>query len=77
MANMQERLNSAVDQAETDTGLLHDMVHGDDAKLVPTENGDVPSIAKVIKDIRNQIHGNTSDLVERAETAAEIATDCY
>lgn len=75
MANMQERLNSAVEQAETDTGLLHDMVHGDDAKLVPTENGDVPSIAKVIKDIRNQIHGNTSDLVERAEMAAEIATE--
>ena len=73
--NMQERLNSAVDMAETDTGLLHDIVHGDETKLVPTENGDVPSVAKVIKDIRDQIHGNTTDLVKQAETAAIMATE--
>lgn len=28
MPNMQERLNAAVDRAEVDTGLLHEVVHG-------------------------------------------------
>ena len=52
MPNMQERLNAAVDRAEVDTGLLHEVVHGDMATEVDTEGGKVPSVAKAINDIR-------------------------
>lgn len=52
MPNMQERLNSAVDRAEVDTGLLHEVVHGDITTVVDTEGGKVPSVAKAINDIR-------------------------
>lgn len=52
MPNMQERLNAAVDRAEVDTGLLHEVVHGDIATEVDTEGGKVPSVAKAINDIR-------------------------
>ncbi len=52
MPNMQERLNAAVDMAEVDTGLLHEVVHGDITTEVDTEGGKVPSVAKAINDIR-------------------------
>lgn len=52
MPNMQERLNAAVDRAEVDTGLLHEVVHGDIATEVDTEGGKVPAVAKAINDIR-------------------------
>lgn len=75
MPNMQERLDAAVDKAEVDTGLLHDVVHGSITTEVTTEGGKVPSVAKVIHDIRESIHSETSDLVGQAQTAATIATE--
>ena len=74
MANMQERLETAVSQTETDSGLFHEIVHGNETLTVLTENGNVPSISKTIKDIRDSIHGQTSDLVGIAQNAAETAT---
>ncbi len=52
MPNMQERLNAAVDRAEVDTGLLHEVVHGSVSTEVDTESGKVPSVAKAINDIQ-------------------------
>lgn len=52
MPNMQERLNAAVDKAEVDTGLLHEVVHGSKTSTITTEGGDVPSVAKVLEDMR-------------------------
>ena len=52
MPNMQERLDAAVDKAEVDTGLLHDVVHGSITTVVSTEGGKVPSVAKVLNDMR-------------------------
>lgn len=75
MANMQERLETAVSQTETDSGLFHNIVHGSDTQTVPTETGDVPSVAKAIKDMRDLLHGQTSDLVGTAEMAAQTATE--
>lgn len=74
MGNMQERLETAVSQTEIDSGLFHNIVHGTETQTVSTENGDVPSVSKAIKDIRDSIHGQTSDLVGIAQNAAETAT---
>lgn len=52
MPNMQERLDAAVDKAEVDTGLLHNVVHGSITTEVTTEGGKVPSVAKVLNDMR-------------------------
>lgn len=52
MPNMQERLDAAVNKAEVDTGLLHNVVHGSIATEVDTEGGKVPSVAKVLNDMR-------------------------
>ena len=52
MPNMQERLDAAVDKAEVDTGLLHKVVHGSKTTTVTTEGGKVPSVAKVLEDMR-------------------------
>ena len=56
MPNMQERLDAAVDKAEVDTGLLHNVVHGSITTEVTTEGGKVPSVAKVLNDIPPLIH---------------------
>ena len=52
MPNMQERLDAAVDKAEVDTGLLHTIVHSSITTEVTTEGGKVPSVAKVLNDMR-------------------------
>ncbi len=74
MPNMQERLNAAVDRAEVDTGLLHEIVHGSITTEVDTEGGKVPSVAKVLNDIKVDMevdvqilhditHGDTSTVI--------------
>lgn len=71
---MQERLNAAVDRAEVDTGLLHEVVHGSISTEVDTEGGKVPSVAKVLNDIKvvmdtdvqilhNITHGDSTTVV--------------
>ena len=75
MSNMQERLETAIERTETDSSLFHDMVHGTDAETVMTENGEVPTVAKKLKDIRDELHGQTSDLVGMAQAAADDAAN--
>lgn len=61
MANMEERLETVVTSAETDGLKWHTIVHGDENSLIETENGDVPTVAKQLKDIREAITGGVSD----------------
>lgn len=75
MPNMQERLESAVDKAEIDTTLLHEIVHGNDTQIIQTEGGAVPSIAKAIKDIETKIYDESYNLVEIAKKASDIAVE--
>lgn len=70
---MEERLQAIVSQAETDGTKWHDIVHGDDSTTVPTENGDVPTVAKQLKDVRDAITGGVSDVVAEAEAARDEA----
>lgn len=59
---LQTDLQEAVTRAQTDSLLLHDIVHGDDQTVVLTEGGNVKSAAKVIKDIEDTIQTNLTDL---------------
>lgn len=52
MPNMQERLDAAVNKAEADTELLHNVVHCSIKTEIDTEGGKVPSVAKVLNDMR-------------------------
>ena len=54
---MEERLEAAVSQVEVDGKKWHNIIHGDENTVVPTENGDVPTVAKQLKDIRDNITG--------------------
>lgn len=73
MANMEERLETVVAQAETDGSKWHTIVHGDENSTVETENGNVPTVAKQLKDIREAITGGVSDVVTEAESARDEA----
>jgi len=75
MPNMQERLETAIERTETDSSLFHNMVHGTDTQTVPTEGGDVPTMAKALKDVRNELYGQASSLVNLAQAAADDAAN--
>ena len=42
--NLQQRLEATVGQAESDAGLLHDIVHGDADTEVQTEGGPIKTV---------------------------------
>lgn len=73
MPNMQERLESAISQAETDSSTLHAIVHSGNTAEIQTEGGNVPSVAKVLKDVRDSITGGVLDVVTSAESARDNA----
>lgn len=73
MANMEERLEAVVTQAETDSLKWHTIVHGDENSTIETENGNVPTVAKQLKDIREAITGGVADVVAEAESARDEA----
>ena len=51
MPTIQEQIQSAADQVETDAGLLHQIVHGDTSTVVTVESGSVKSLAKAVAEI--------------------------
>ena len=71
--NMEERLEATVLQAELDGKKWPNIVHGDENTTITTENGDVPTVAKQLKDVREAITGGGSDVVAEAETARDTA----
>lgn len=75
MTSMRDRLSTAVTSAETDSALFYEIVHGNDETFVATEGGDVPSVAKAIKDIRASITTESGDIVKIAREAAQTASE--
>lgn len=73
MANMEEKLQAVVSQAESDSNKWHSIVHGNENMIIQTENGKVPTVAKQLKDIRDAITGGVSDVVSEAEAARDEA----
>ena len=78
---LQTDLQDAIARIQTDSDVLHDIVHGDDAATITTENGPVKSVAKSVKDITDQIAQAGIDLIdavdqaEAAQSGAELARD--
>ncbi|WP_412057333.1 hypothetical protein [Bartonella sp. DGB2] len=60
--NLQERLEAAIARVQADSKILHKLVHGDDETSVPTEGGDVKTVAKTIKEIEEHIQSELDDL---------------
>lgn len=71
--NMEEQLREVVEKATLDGQKWHAVVHGNDMTEVETENGQVPSVAKQLKDIRDEITGGISDVVFDARQARDEA----
>lgn len=72
---LQTDLQEAVVRVQADSQILHQIVHGDNQTLVPTEGGDVKSVAKAIKDIEDTIQQGLSDLGASGEQLAEAVAD--
>lgn len=59
---LQSDLETAVAKAATDSGLLHDIVHGDATTTVTTENGPIKSVAKALSEIGDTSNQAVKDL---------------
>lgn len=69
MPNLEERLEAVVAQSEVDGTKWHTIVHGDDMTTVQTESGNVPSVAKQLKDVRAEIINGFEDYVGECRQA--------
>ena len=69
MPNLEERLEAVVAQSEVDGSKWHTIVHGDDMTTVQTESGNVPSVAKQLKDVRAEIINGLEDYVGECRQA--------
>lgn len=69
MPNLEERLEAVVAQSEVDGTKWHTIVHGDDMTTVQTESGNVPSVAKQLKDVRAEIINGLEDYVGECRQA--------
>ncbi len=69
MPNLEERLEAVVAQSEVDGSQWHTIVHGDDMTTVQTESGNVPSVAKQLKDVRAEIINGLEDYVGECRQA--------
>lgn len=65
-----QNTSQAVALIKQDGGILHEIVHGDDNAEVLTENGLVPSVSNVLKDLLDRIGAGTgADLTVRSDLA--------
>ena len=69
---LQTDLQDAVARVQTDSQLLHTIVHGDDQTTVPTDGGNVKSAAKAIKDIEDGIQAGLTDLGASADSLTTL-----
>ncbi len=73
MPNIQERLDQAVTVAETASQKLHQTVNGGETETITVESGEIPTVAKAIKDIRDSISNGASDIIQIATEAKNTA----
>ena len=74
MATLDNQVEQSVQSINADTQTLHDIVHGADTQTVVTDNGNVDSISKVIKDSKNKIDESIGSVTQKADEASTSAT---
>ena len=72
--NIETQLRAAVSRADTDSRLLHEIVHGDAAAAVDTEGGPVKTVAKAIGDVEAGV-AVAATVVTDGVAASEAARD--
>lgn len=72
---LQSDLQEAVARVQSDSQVLHNIVHGNDQTMVPTEGGNVKTVAKAIKDIEDTIQQGLTDLGAAGEQLVEAVAD--
>ena len=72
--NMEAELRAAVSRADTDSRLLHEIVHGDATATVDTEGGPVKTVAKAIGDVEAGV-AVAATVVTDGVAATETARD--
>ena len=72
--NMEAELRAAVSRADTDSRLLHEIVHGDATATVDTEGGPVKTVAKAIGDVEAGVAA-AATVVTEGVAASEAARD--
>ncbi len=72
--NLETELRAAVSRADTDSRLLHEIVHGDAAATVDTEGGAVKTVAKAIGDVEAGV-AVAATVVTEGVAATEAARD--
>ncbi len=72
--NIETQLREAAARADTDSRLLHEIVHGDAAATVDTEGGPVKTVAKAIGDVEAGV-AMAATVVTDGVAASEAARD--
>ena len=72
--NIETQLREAAARAETDSRLLHEIVHGDAAATVDTEGGPVKTVAKAVRDVEAGVAA-AATVVTEGVAATETARD--
>ena len=72
--NIEAELRAAVSRADTDSRLLHEIVHGDATATVDTEGGPVKTVAKAIGDVEAGV-AVAATVVTDGVAASEAARD--
>jgi len=70
---LQTDLQEAVARVQTDSQLLHTIIHGDDQTDVLTENGLVGSLAKLLMEAETRINSDADSILSQSLVAAEMA----
>ncbi|HCX68947.1 MAG TPA: hypothetical protein DHK64_15840, partial [Rhodobiaceae bacterium] len=77
MALTEAQAAALVDGLEDDAATLHAIVHGPEDETVPTDNGDVPTAAKVMADTADAIEqlgeDQIADYLANAENEITMA----
>ncbi|BAV80953.1 hypothetical protein [Vibrio phage RYC] len=68
-----QRLDAAVDKAEQGSEILHNVANGDDTTVVATNSGSVPSVAKLTKDLYDQVIADGNSYLNQVNTSVQTA----
>ena len=75
MATLQQRIEDATSQIEKDADILNKVANGDAQTTVPTDSGDLDSVAKKVADIEAALNTETERLISDTEAKTDKALE--